>query len=307
MNEKISIIIPVYKVQDYLAKCIESILHQTYKNLEIIMVDDGSPDDCGKICDHYAARDERIHVIHKKNEGVARARNDGLDHATGDYISFIDSDDWISKNAYEYLHQGIIKYDADCSVGRCIRVIDKDGVLTPQKGSVPPVRCKTSTEAIKDVLLNHSAVWNRLFKRHVFEQIRFPLDRINDDEVVALHAYAECDKIVFLNQATYYYRIRQNSITTSGFSLRNVDCYHNSIDNLAFIRNRLPELEACAEFKYIKAMLYCYVNLYKLKKNPKAVKVRRRIHQDIRKNISVALTNRYVHLPLKVLMLLCAI
>lgn len=99
MNEKISIIIPVYQVQEYLPKCIESVLRQTYRNLEIILVDDGSPDQCGTICDSYAKKDARICVIHKKNEGVALARNTGMEHATGQYISFIDSDDWIPRNA----------------------------------------------------------------------------------------------------------------------------------------------------------------------------------------------------------------
>ena len=116
MEEKISIIIPVYRVETYLPKCIESILVQTYKNLEIILVDDGSPDRCGKICDEYQKKDGRIRVIHKKNEGVARARNDGLDCATGDYISFIDSDDWIAPDAYEKLYRGLQENGADCAI-----------------------------------------------------------------------------------------------------------------------------------------------------------------------------------------------
>ena len=125
MDEKISIIIPVYKVENYLEKCIDSILCQTYRNLEVILVDDGSPDKCGEICDRYAAKDNRVKVIHKKNAGVARARNDGIDIATGDYISFIDSDDWIAENAYEVLYNGLKEYNADCSVGGCVNVLKK--------------------------------------------------------------------------------------------------------------------------------------------------------------------------------------
>lgn len=304
MDEKISVIVPIYKVETYLPKCIESIIHQTYHNLEIILVDDGSPDKCGEICDRYAQKDERIHVIHKKNGGVARARNDGIEYAGGDYISFIDSDDWIAENAYEILYQGLKQYDADCAVGKCVTVIDKNGTLSPKKNSDTSVRCETASEAMKHVLLSGSAVWNRLFRREVFQHIRFPLDRINDDEVVALHAYAECKNIVFLNQDTYYYRIRQDSITTSKFSIRNVDCYYNSVDNLRFIRRRVPELEECAEYKYVKAMLYCYVNLRKLKKDPEAVKIRRQIHQDVKKNKAMAYSNQYVSPMLKLLMFL---
>ena len=307
MTEKISIIIPVYNVQNYLAECIESVLRQTYKNLEIILVDDGSPDGSGSICDRYAAQDRRIHVIHKENAGASSARNAGIDCATGDYISFVDSDDWLSEDAYEVLYRGLKKYGADCSVAQCVKAFDRNGTITLKKDPASPVRCVASEDAVKGVLLNGSAVWNRLFKRQVFNGIRFPVGRINEDEVVAVHIYAVCRKIVFLDQYTYYYRRRPNSVTTSGFTLRTVDLYYNSIDNLAFIRKELPELEPCAEFKYINYMLYCYIHLRKLRKDPDARSVRARIHQDIRKNRSAALANRYVSLPLKVLMLLCSI
>lgn len=307
MKEKISIIIPVYKVEEYLPKCIESVLHQTYPELEIILVDDGSPDRCGKICDHYAKKDARIHVIHKKNEGVARARNDGLEYASGDYVSFIDSDDWIAKNAYELLLKNIKKYDADCAVGGCLTVDDKNGVLKPRKHKNAPVHCETSEEAMKRVLLSGSAVWNRLFKREIFETIRFPEGRINDDEVVALHAYSKCRNIVFLSRDTYYYRIRSNSITTSRFSLRQMDFYYNSIDNMEFIRKDCPSLLPCAEYKFIKASLYCYVHLGKLEKNEETVKARKALKKSIRKNREKARKNPHLSLPLKVLAWLCSL
>ncbi|MBQ9141686.1 MAG: glycosyltransferase family 2 protein [Lachnospiraceae bacterium] len=307
MSEKISIIIPVYKVEAYLAECVDSILKQTYQNLEIILVDDGSPDKCGEICDEYAQKDNRIRVIHKANAGVARARNDGIEVATGDYISFIDSDDWIAENAYELLYKGLKEHDADCAVGGCVTIIDKDGVLTPQEGKRRAVGCISAQEAMKGVLLNGSAVWNRLFKREVFKEVRFPLDRINDDEVVALHAYAECEKIVFLDADTYFYRIRSNSITTSKFSIRKVDCYYNSAENLEFVRMVCPELVPCGEFKFIKAMLYSYVNLNRMKKDEQVKEVLKRIKADIKANKSLALKNQYVTLPMKVLMMLAAI
>lgn len=307
MSEKISIIIPVYNVESYLPKCLNSLIHQTYRNLEIILVDDGSPDKCGRICDWYAKKDSRIHVIHKKNEGVARARNDGIEYASGDYISFVDSDDWMAGDAYEVLYNGLRKYHADCAVGGCVKVIDKEGHLSFEKEEPSPTKCKSSAEAMKNVLLTGSAVWNRLFKRKIFEQIRFPLDRINDDEVVALHAYAECKKIVFLNHDTYYYRIRKNSITTAKFSLRNVDCYYNSKDNLDFIKQKMPKLIECAEYKYIKAMLYSYINLRRIKRNAMADKVMKQLHTDIKDSRQIAFKNHYVTFPMKILMLLCAV
>jgi len=307
MNEKISIIIPVYNVERYLRKCLNSLVQQTYHNLEIILVDDGSPDSSGQICDWYAKKDSRIHVIHKKNEGVARARNDGIEYASGDYISFVDSDDWMAANAYETLYKGLKRYCADCAVGGCVKVIDKGGALQPKKRKHTKIRCQSSAEAMRHVLLEGSAIWNRLFKRELFEKIRFPLDRVNDDEVVALHVYAECKKIVFLDKDTYFYRIRQDSITTSAFSLRNIDYYYNSIDNLEFIKNKMPRLVDCAEYKYIKTMLYSYVNLKRIKKNPKADKIRQQLYRDIKSSRMAACRNSYVTLPMKALMFLCAL
>ena len=311
MNEKISIIIPVYQVEAYLPKCLNSVIRQTYKNLEIILIDDGSKDRCGRICDEYAKRDSRIRVIHKENAGVVNARNDGIKYATGDFISFIDSDDWIAGDAYEILYQGLKKYGADCAVGGCVNVVERNGRCAVHKqrkaGHKPSAVCESSSQAMRRVLLNGSAVWNRLFKREVFDTIRFPSDRINDDEVVALHAYAECEKIVFLDKDTYFYRIRKNSITTSSFSLRKMDIYYNSMDNLAFVRKNRPELTECAEFKYYKAMLYCYMHLKGMKKSPESAMPLKRLKQDIKKNQLMAMKNPYLLRRYKMFMKLCSI
>lgn len=307
MDEKISVIIPVYNVQKYLPKCIRSVLQQTYRNLEIILVDDGSTDQCGKICDSYARKDKRIHVIHKKNGGLASARNAGMECATGAYFLFLDSDDWIAQNTCQILYQGLKQYDAGCAVGKCITVLEKNGRLYPQKSRKQPVRCKTSAEAMKQVLLTCSSSCNRLYKRNIIEKFRFPEGRINEDEPVMLRVYAECRKILFLNDSTYFYRKRSNSITTSHFSLQNVDCYYNSAENLAFIKKEYPKLTSCAEYKYIKTMLYCYVHLKQLEQDPTAAGIRRELHRNIRKNLSLALKNRYLPVPLKLLALICAV
>jgi len=311
MNEKISIIIPVYQVEAYLPKCLNSVIRQTYKNLEIILIDDGSRDQCGRICDEYAKKDTRIHVIHKQNAGVANARNDGIEYATGDFISFIDSDDWVAENAYEVLYQGLKQYHADCAVGGCVNVVEQNGrcrvparVPADQK---PSAVCESSSQAMKRVLLNGSAVWNRLFKREIFDTIRFPSDRINDDEVTALHAYSMCKTVVFLNEDTYYYRIRKNSITTSSFSLKKMDIYYNSMDNLAFVRKNRPELEVCAEFKYYKAMLYCYMHLKRMKRSPESAMLLKRLKQDMKRNQVMAMKNPYLLRRYKFLMKLCAL
>lgn len=286
MEGKISIIIPVYKVEKYLRKCLDSVCAQTYKNLEVLLVDDGSPDNCPAICDEYAAKDSRIKVIHKKNAGVARARNSALDVATGDYISFIDSDDWIADNTYEYFMENLQKYEADCIVGRCRIVYDRNDELEYTEVKPQEIKVLTGTEAMKGVLDNGSAAWNRLFKKSTFASLRFPVDRINDDEVTALHAYADCSKVVFMNEPTYLYRIRENSITTSAFSFKKVDVFYNSMDNLEFIKQKRPELIPNAEAKCVKAALYCYYNVGKIKTKDSEEKKK---VSDIRKQIKNAI------------------
>lgn len=305
MTPKVSIIIPVYKVEKYLGKCIKSILKQSYQNLEIILIDDGSPDECGKICDSYAGKDKRIRVIHKENGGVARARNDGLNIATGDYISFIDSDDWIAEDAYERMVRCIRQYEADCVIGGCVTVKEKNGELEfPKNQFSYKEECVPAEEVMKNLLLHASAVWNRLFRKEVFEEIRFPVNRVNDDEVVAVHAYAKCKKIVFLNCPTYYYRIRENSITTSSFSVRNIDYYYNSVDNAKFIAKEFPQLRLYAEFKVEKSLLYCYVNSRKLPNTEEAQKIKKYLKSEMKKTWKTALKNPYLGIQYKILMCL---
>lgn len=310
MEEKISVIVPVYKVEKYLPQCLDSLVNQTYGNLEIILVDDASPDGCGRICDEYASGDERIRVVHRpKNQGQASARNLGLEMATGEYVSFVDSDDWLSEDAYEKLLAGLREHGADCSVGHCVVVLDRDGELVVQKTKKKPVRCESAADAMKDVLLGASAAWNRLYRRELFEGLRFQTGRINDDEALVLRAYERMDKIVFLDADSYFYRKRPGSITTSRFSLKMLDCVTNSRENLEFLREKKPELTPCAEYKYIKTMLWCYVNLRKVRKEEKAqAKAERgKLRADIRVNRQAALKNPYLSIPLKILAVLCAL
>ena len=190
---------------------------------------------------------------------------------------------------------------------KAYNVIEKNDLLQPQERKSQGVRCVDAEEAMKGILLKGSAVWNRLFKRDIFQEIRFPLDRINDDEVVALHAYAECKKIVFLDADTYYYRIRSNSITTSKFSLKKLDWYYNSIDNLEFVKKYYPSLIPCGEYKLIYSLLYCYTKLKGVKKTAEVKAALMQLKNDIRKNKTMALKNTYLSVPLKVLTVLAAI
>ncbi len=302
-EERISVIVPVYNVEKYLPTCVDSLVKQTYQNLEIILVDDGSPDRSGKICDEYAKKDSRIQVIHKANAGVAMARNSGIDRATGVYISFVDSDDWLERNTFQVLYQGLKQYQAQCSVGRCVHVVDNGKTLTYGKRKACSVWCCDSREAMKHVLKGGSAIWNRLFKREIFNTVRFRKDRVNDDEAAALYAYGQCSRVVFLDQYTYYYRLRKNSITTSSFSLRHLDFYYNTKENLAFIEKTAPELTPYAQRRLINALLYCYVKMrLKRGKSPEEKQKAVWMFDEIRHYKAMAFANPQCSLWIKLAM-----
>ncbi len=209
-TDLISVIVPVYKVEEYLCECLDSIINQTYKNLEIILVDDGSPDNCGKICDDYALKDSRIKVIHQQNGGLSAARNAGLDIATGDYIGFVDSDDYIDLNMYEELCNSIKTNDADIAVcgikqfgiiKRTIRYNDS---------------CLTNLDYLKSILQDNakSSFNTKLFKRNLFFEIRFPVGQIFEDFRTLPFVVDKAKKISFTSKVFYYYRTRENSITS---------------------------------------------------------------------------------------------
>lgn len=307
-KEKISVIVPVYNVEKYLPACLDSLVGQTYRNLEIILVDDGSTDSSGKICDKYAEKDSRIRVIHRENGGLSIARNSGLEWASGVYVSFVDSDDWLSKNAFRILYHGLKKYNAQCAVGRFTHVMDKDGKLTYEKRVKYPVRCDSSREAMKHALLCGSSACNRLFERTLFEDIRFPEYKTNEDEIAILRVYEKCRRVVFLNKYTYFYRRRPHSITTVAFSLKNLDFYYNTLENLEFIKEKEPRLLPCAQFRVINALLYCYIKM-RLKRGKSLEEKQKAVwlYTEIKRHKNMAMSNSYCHLWMKLAMCILSI
>ncbi len=214
MEPLISVIIPIYKVEEYLNECVESVINQTYKNLEIILVDDGSPDNCPQICDDWAKRDNRIKVIHKQNGGLSSARNAGLDICTGDYIGFIDSDDWVDVKFYETLYNNLIKNHADISrIGVC--KVFKDHKLESQL----PETIFTGEQALHDFLYFKNGLaggtWDKLFPKKLFTELRFPLGLNEEDRYTHAVLYSKIDRLHFDPRPMYFYRVRENSICTS--------------------------------------------------------------------------------------------
>ena len=177
MAKKISVIVPVYKVEPYLSRCLDSIINQTYRNLEIILVDDGSPDRCGEICDEYARQDSRIRVIHKANGGLSDARNHGIDVAIGDYIAFVDSDDYIATDMYEKMLARLELDNSDMVVCNYYRF--DEGSAPPKDGYIQlPDRVLTQDEAFDFYLQiggDYVSAWNKLYKRTIFDDLRYPV------------------------------------------------------------------------------------------------------------------------------------
>ncbi|PLR87261.1 MULTISPECIES: glycosyltransferase [Bacillus] len=210
MNPKISIIVPVYNVESYLHKCVDSILAQTHTDFELILVDDGSPDNCGKICDEYANKDSKVKVIHKKNGGLSDARNAGLDIATGDYIGFVDSDDWIEPDMYELLYNMCIKNN--CEIASCTSTIYyKNKTVT---NGTHPLTIHNRNEAMRAMLqgeLYDEVVWTKLIKRSLLKEIRFTVGIIYEDTAFTYKVIHESQQVCCIGAPKYNYLKREDS------------------------------------------------------------------------------------------------
>lgn len=222
MEPLISVIVPVYKVETYLHQCVDSILNQTYRNLEVILVDDGSPDGCPAICDEYAAMDHRVQVIHKENGGLSDARNAGLGAVTGEYVTFVDSDDWIEQNHISSLYEMIRGKHKQIIAISDIRRID-------EKGNTIAIFGKHGTEHIAmEPIFGY--VWNKLYSAHLLQDAFFDDVRYVEDLPFNLQLLQKNTEYVFTGKCTYCYLLRENSIMTSVVSTKRVDDYLEFIE-----------------------------------------------------------------------------
>ena len=216
MNPIISVIIPVYNVEKYLRKCLDSIIYQTYRNLEIILVDDGSTDNCGAICNEYAIRDERITVIHKANGGLGFARNSGLEICTGDYVMFVDSDDWLSIDSVQVLYDQIVADGSGIAIGKHVEAYE-DGGIIEACWKINKKRLLTKGELF-DLLRPNAdnvlpvAAWGKLYKRSIFNNLRYTSVCIAEDLFLYPYIIDRCEKITVTTAIVYYYYQRENSL-----------------------------------------------------------------------------------------------
>lgn len=228
-DDKISVIVPVYNVKPYLHKCVDSILSQTYQNIEILLIDDGSTDGCAAICDGYGEKDPRIKVLHKKNGGLSSARNAGLDLAAGEYILFVDSDDYINREMVQKLYDALVRNGADMCV--CdLSIVDTNGKKLQSQLNYPlPNQMFDEGLYWKKLYETNSiayiVAWNKLYRKNIWDDLRYPVNRINEDEWVLHHILKRCERIQTISYRGYNYVIRKNSIMSRKNKKANFDLF----------------------------------------------------------------------------------
>ena len=281
--KKVSVIVPVYNVEKYLRKCVESIKNQTYQNLEIILVDDGSTDCSGKICDDLSQTDDRIVVIHKENGGLSDARNVGMDASSGDYIGFVDSDDYVDEDFYEILVANLEKYDADISCCRYSNVWE-DGTREPI-GNDGKIHIYEGLEALKEYIYGKTMdpfVWNKLYKAELFRNSKYPDNRfrftkgiLSEDNPFCIELFKHTHKVVLVGVAKYnYLQAREGAITSSKISQKRIDAVHYWDKVRQDCHKNYPKLEEYALRRQVLFYIGLYNKIYKDKE-----------HQDEARNI----------------------
>lgn len=239
----ISVIVPIYKVEQYIHQCVDSILAQTYTNLEIILVDDGSPDNCGEICDAYQGKDKRVKVIHKPNGGVSSARNAGLAAATGELIAYVDGDDFVAPNLYERLYAVMTEDERlDVVYTACARFPSTDGRL--HMDFYPTGTVITGREMAHNILMDKitSHMWLGLFKRFCWEGVVFPEGRTYEDVSMTFRAFDRVSYVGFVMEPLYFYRINGTSITKTVKPQKIYDIFKAYQCRYQQIQDSFPEL-----------------------------------------------------------------
>lgn len=253
----LTIIIPVYNVYDYLDRCFNSIVNQTYSNLQIILVDDGSPDDCAIKCDEWAKKDARITVIHKLNGGLSDARNYGMRIICGDYVSFIDSDDYIFEDFFEVLLSTAKKNGSDiveCSYTRFF----ENGKFEEYNDDFVVRDYSTSQglSALIDDRVLHQHVWNKLYKKEVVRNIFFEVGKQHEDEFWTYQVFGQAIRITKINRTMYFYFQRESSIMGQGYNLRRLDALEGKWNRQKYIEQNYPELALLAKLNFFGSCMY---------------------------------------------------
>lgn len=304
---KISTIVPVYNVEKYLTKCIDSIINQTYKDLEIILVDDGSTDNSGQICDQYAKKDNRIKVIHKENGGLSDARNVGIKNSTGEYLSFIDSDDYIDKDMIECLYNAITNTNSDIAV--CGKYIEGETGKYYLKNVNSQLKIYDSKEALKSILTNNLidvSACDKLFIKTLFKDIQFPKNKYFEDMGTIYKLIDLCNSIVHIGSAKYHYIQRQDSITKTKFDMRYNDLYEHMNQLIELINkkyNYLTEYVLSYQLQNLITIITEYHNSINEDKE-NYIEIRNKAYKELKNNKKNILKSKKIKLTKKIMMIL---
>ena len=282
-EELISVIVPIYNVERYLRRCIDSIIYQSYENIEIILVDDGSSDSSGDICEEYKERDKRVCVIHKENGGLSDARNVGIDIATGKYLTFIDSDDYVSISYIEELYNYLIQNKADIAVCSMQKV---SGYLTEKliEKDACKIKVWNSEDALRQMLLQYDITcnaWGKLYISELFKNIRYPKGKLYEDLATTYKLIDMSNKIVFFDKKLYAYYQRIDSIQNSEFSEKKLDEIEIVNELVSFVEKKYPRLKNAVINRKISSYFHVLFSISDMQKYDFiAVKLREEIKKD---------------------------
>lgn len=285
----ISVVVPIYKVEKYLVKCIDSIIEQSYRNIELILVDDGSPDSCPQICDKYKSKDLRVRVIHKQNGGLSDARNAGLKIATGEWITFIDSDDYVGVNFLKKLYFAAINTNADISMCDYQSVLDDAGQEKEETCTKAYNNVKCLEEMYHPQIHGMEFVaWGKLYRTELFKKnkIQYPVGKLHEDTFTTYKLIYAAKKIVFSNACEYFYRQREASIMTSSFNIERLAVIDATREACQFFENgREPKLLELAINAYFRNYVSMYSEIVKNKDIIEDFKTeRKKIIQNFRRD-----------------------
>ena len=302
-NSLISLIIPVYNVEEYLDRCINSVVKQTYSNLEIILINDGSTDKSGYLCDVWKEKDSRIIVIHKnRNEGLSAARNSGLDRSSGEYIGFVDSDDWIATDMYELLYAMLVENNADISHCSYKKVLSEKNLFSDT--DIENKMLLDNFDGMKEFLsFNHFilSVWNKLYKRELISDIRFEVGRMFAEDIhFNFFAFMRAKKTIYINKPKYYYFQRNNSILSDSFSKKNLDIIYFSDLLVQMTKKYYIKLLPFAIKKDIIENILMIISITKHKKKEEYRHELLEIANRLKNEFRTGIMNRYLPMKYKV-------
>lgn len=289
MSPDITVIVPVYKVEPFIRQCLDSLLNQTKQEIEILLIDDGSPDSCGQICDDYARIDSRFTVIHQENQGLAETRNIGIEHAKAPYVMFVDSDDWVKPAFCERAYYLITDKNADIVFFGFERL--KNGRPMKQPYSEKPEGYKSLSEAI-DLVFSNSGnyTWNKIYRRELFEGIRYPKGRVYEDIGVTYQVVLKAKQIWYTWEKLYFYRYRKDSVVTTKTRENMNDAYEMTMQLIHSLQ-QLKETKATAD-QYLIVLHYSYCITHRKDLSDERYRMAEKVLMNIKPQIPTFLTKK---------------